>query len=653
MDLEEIKGVLGTEEGRASLLTTLSLTIKILPYFGYADQCRTLMTQLRSESRQLWLSNEDQWLKPLINGQEEEVFHIQKRNLWVENLKGPSNSDDEVSPDSQMMELIHAGTYKLYSLIFCLDDENLSSLETIANFCQIVDPELLKVGSMYISTLINKISNFEFLMKISKALQIEVKEYKVDKATYYQFKNPPFIIFNTSQFDGAKNLYVCSDDWNLPDDHSEQMLIDKMRIGFLELPELVELLTELLEIMTTEALSKKIEDSDIKIKLHQDNIVRDKGYIQELSRILESLKFNEEGAKGSLPNFGFLCEGLFKDEDESMQPNDLDVIPLISNTLNNKGLPTRIAMNRANYEKPTKYEIKGANCLISYNNWAMKATNFYLRVTTDYTIDGNCIVFGSNENAFYADVNEKASFNDLEEHKSLSQDLKIYIPFEEITSVRCNLKSLSRILSVGSVQKLSNLDIKIDPTDLSEEDFCEIVQSIPKSTKTEVEIIDPGFENNQQEQSNDISFKALHNLSLEELRVNYEISNKDSLSSLISLLKQQTALNTISVKIRASEIEDANLAFKSLLGAICSTHCLYIDISVSESTPEMANTSKQLVKDNITKDISISLNPLPEKHSPTKHSKNTSYNNSSPRSQKFLPKISIEDHFKKLQNKFK
>ncbi|CAI2361316.1 unnamed protein product [Moneuplotes crassus] len=652
-DLGEIEAVLRRKDGSISLLATLSLAIKILPYFGYADQCKTLMTQLRSESRQLWLSNEDQWLKPYTNDQEEEVFHIKKRSLMVKNLKGPSSSDYEVSCDSQVKELGHSGAYKLYSFDFWPNGEDLPGLETIADFCQIVDSDLLKVGMIYIFSGISTIPDSEWLLTISRALKIKVEEYKADKAIYYKFKWPPFLISKTNLADDTKNLYVCSYNWNLPNNQSKQALIGKIQNNFLELPSLIELFRKLLEIVTMKTLSKEIKNSFIKIRLYHKNIMRDKDCIPQLSEILDNHTITEENQRGFVPKFILYCEHLFKDQRQPLQPNDLDCIPILSNVLSNKGFPIRLALYRKSLCKAMKYEINGGKCLIGYSNWTMKMTNFDLEVSNNCTIDNNYIVFRSNENIFNANVYEKASFNYLEEHKSSPEDLKIYIPTDEIQTLSCDFGFLRKILSVGSIQKLSDLQIKMSPIDLSKEYACEILQSLPKCIKVEIEIIDLEPGSDHQEQNNEISFEALQNLNLKKLKIGYEISNEDLILSLISFLEHQTALNAISVKIRASEIEDVNSAFKSLLGAICDLHCLDIDISVSEATPEMNEMSKEFAQSNIDKVISISLNPPSERSKPTENLENSSSDDPTPKSHECSGEILIRDKFTKLEKKLK
>ncbi|CAI2361168.1 unnamed protein product [Moneuplotes crassus] len=650
-NLGEIKTVSEAEDRSISLLTTLSLTIKILPYFGYADQCKTLMTQLRSESRQLWLSNEDQWLKPFINDQEEEVFHIEKRSLMVKNLKGPSSSDGEVSCDSQVMDLAHSNVYKLYSFRFWAVGDNLPGLEIIADFCQIVDSDLLKVRVIYVFGDISTISDFECILTISKALKIKVEEYKVDKATYYRFKSPPFCILKTNCVDDTKSLYVCSYNWDPPNNQSQQVLVSKIRKNYLELPELVELFKKLLEIITMKTLSKEIKGSGIKIKLEHRNIVRDKDCIHQLSDILENHTITEDCQRGVVPTFFLKCQGLFKDQSQSMQPKNLDLIPVLSNVLNNKGFPIKLIFCRKSYGKAMKYEIKGDKCLIGYSNWTMKMTNFSLEVANDYTIDNNYIIFRSKENIFNADVSEKSSFKDLEEHKSSSEDLKIYIPTDEIKTLNCDFGFLRKILSVVSIQKLSDLQIKISSIDLSKEYTCEILQSLSKFIKVEIEIIDLEPESDQQEQINEISFEALHNLNLKKLKIGYEISNKDLILSLISFLEHQTTLNAISVKIRASEVEDANSAFKSLLEVIWELNCLDIDISVSEATLEMAEMSKEFTKSNIDKNIFICLNPPSERSDSTENLEITNSDNPITKSQECSKEILITDKFTKCKKK--
>ncbi|CAI2361206.1 unnamed protein product [Moneuplotes crassus] len=653
-NLGEIMAVSEAEGKSIPLLTTLSLAIKVLPYFGYADQCKTLMTQLRSESRQLWLSNEDQWLKPFTNDKEEEVFHMKKRILLIKNFKGPSSSGDKaISYYSQIMNLAHSGAYKLYSFNFWFDDEDLLGIETIADFCQKVDLDLLKVKKINVFVCINTIPEFEWLLTISRALKIEVREYKVDKATYYKFKYPPFCVSETRCVDSTKNLYVCSYDWESPNNQSEQDLIGKLQNGFIDLPELVECFRKLFEITTMETFLKEIKNSSINIRPSHENIVRDKDCIPQLSEILDNHTTIEDCQRGFVPTFWLYCKRLFKDQSETMQPNDLDLIPTLSNVLNNKGFPIQLVFLKTINRKTMKSLIEGDKCLIGYSNWTMEMTDFMLEAMDDCTIDNNCIVFGSNNNNFKANVYEKASFNNLEEHKSSSEDIKIYIPTDEIKSLGCDFGSLRKILSVGSIQKLSELKIKISPIDLSKECTCEIFQNLPKFIKVGVEIIDPEPESDQQEQNNEVSFEALQNLNLKKLKIGYEISNEDLILSLISFLEHQTTLNGTSVKIRASEIEDVNSVFKSLLGAICDLHYLDIDISVSEATPEIIEMSKEFAKSNIDKNISIRLNPPSERSDPTENLENTNSDNPITKSQECSETILITDKFAKLWNKLK
>ena len=77
------------------LFTTISLTSDILPLYGYADECRQLMTQLRSKSRMLWNSGMDKWFKVLswvkrtmrMNANNDRIFELLLQNYLFAMVK--------------------------------------------------------------------------------------------------------------------------------------------------------------------------------------------------------------------------------------------------------------------------------------------------------------------------------------------------------------------------------------------------------------------------------------------------------------------------------------------------------------------------------------------------------------------------------------
>ncbi|CAI2381937.1 unnamed protein product [Moneuplotes crassus] len=64
-----MESILPRSDSRVSrtLFTNLGITNEILPFYGYADQCSQLMSQLRSQSRHLWkdMDNIQKWFKHL------------------------------------------------------------------------------------------------------------------------------------------------------------------------------------------------------------------------------------------------------------------------------------------------------------------------------------------------------------------------------------------------------------------------------------------------------------------------------------------------------------------------------------------------------------------------------------------------------------
>ena len=96
------------------LFTTISLTSVILPLYGFADECRQLMTQLRSKSRKLWNSDMDKWFK---------VLSWVKRTMKI-------NADSNITFEMLWQNYLYA-MVKLE-----VDVEYAKDLDNLANFIQ-------------------------------------------------------------------------------------------------------------------------------------------------------------------------------------------------------------------------------------------------------------------------------------------------------------------------------------------------------------------------------------------------------------------------------------------------------------------------------------------------------------------------------------
>ncbi|CAI2385916.1 unnamed protein product [Moneuplotes crassus] len=62
-----------------TIFTKIGITNEILPFYGYAEQCRQLMTQLRSESRKLWNDDIEKWFKNLSQVKRE--IHVDNKEV--------------------------------------------------------------------------------------------------------------------------------------------------------------------------------------------------------------------------------------------------------------------------------------------------------------------------------------------------------------------------------------------------------------------------------------------------------------------------------------------------------------------------------------------------------------------------------------------
>ncbi|CAI2384476.1 unnamed protein product [Moneuplotes crassus] len=373
-----------------SLMTSLSLAIKILPYFGYSDQCKILMTQLRSESRQLWLSNEDKWLKPYTDEQGIEKLHIKRKHYSINNLEG-SHSSEKVSADSELFKLRDTGDYKLYNMTFKFTKENIAALETLATFCETIDREFLTVRLIHIWRDTNLVPYYDLLLKIVKALNVEVEEHKIEEATYFKFKPPLVIRASTQEVDATKNQYVCDKNWTHPNHPKEVNSVIKINIGNFEPPELVDCLEKLLKTMSMSELLKKIGLKRFEIQLTPGNFERDEPYLQKFSEILERHKNSEGSEKCDLPKICLKWGDLFKKKVHSLEPDFLSWISTFQNIFSTKGLKIDYKNAVSSYQFSLKCKIRGDEGFMTHNNQTMKLSNVYSKIYSDFAIDQESI----------------------------------------------------------------------------------------------------------------------------------------------------------------------------------------------------------------------------------------------------------------------
>jgi len=119
------------------LFTVLGITNEILPFYGYADQCRQLMTQLRSKSRKLWEDNIDNWFKTLS---------CVKRTI---NIKIDSANKKKLNL------LKENKRYAMFKIVLSLD--KLRDISIFFDFCDKIDKiELLEISKVYLPNKFTK-----------------------------------------------------------------------------------------------------------------------------------------------------------------------------------------------------------------------------------------------------------------------------------------------------------------------------------------------------------------------------------------------------------------------------------------------------------------------------------------------------------------
>lgn len=121
------------------LLTKFSWMINILPYYGTADQCYSLMTRLSSSTRLTWLENEAQILG-LSETKNDTISH------HLERKKVSKNLDDD--PFSGRALDILTLNYKFYDLNFTVSEEYYFRCEELLQFLKDIDLKLLSISGI-------------------------------------------------------------------------------------------------------------------------------------------------------------------------------------------------------------------------------------------------------------------------------------------------------------------------------------------------------------------------------------------------------------------------------------------------------------------------------------------------------------------------
>ncbi|CAI2362163.1 unnamed protein product [Moneuplotes crassus] len=203
-NFREILGLKGSSQG---ILTTLSLASKILPYYGYAHQCKTLMTQLRSGSRAIWLNNQNILLRSYPDKDDGVRYILKKRPLLISKAFGNSRLLKSNTTLLKFHEFMTNDDSKLFEITIRLKAFDLKSLRIINKVLDNLDSE---VSSVKFLLMCGYRSNNVFIdvpeiVKVySKIADFCNKEILVDNSGCF----PTYIFPECLKFDMRKASYI-------------------------------------------------------------------------------------------------------------------------------------------------------------------------------------------------------------------------------------------------------------------------------------------------------------------------------------------------------------------------------------------------------------------------------------------------------------
>ncbi|CAI2369400.1 unnamed protein product [Moneuplotes crassus] len=580
LHLEETKAPSPSSTVSKTLLTTVPLVLKTLPYFGWADECKVLMTQLRSQSRSLWFSQEDRLLAPVTDKYGIQRFHLQKRELCITNLGETSRPTGEPLEVSELNRLVITNDYKLYLLDFdFMHGKEVEGLGVLRDFIKSID--LIALSISKISSYFKRLDEYydeedtyrvehqekqlDLLSKVAELLDKEVKKTQEHGRTLLSFPKPFEIICDEFEqpIYGAKDSVIC--DYNSDARLSiEEKCLKQLQSYGLSTESLCDYYSQALELMTPQTLFHKLEHCGLTIDLselyNRDEAMGFDAFETCFTQLFERMKIHEDCVEEEdlkLPKVKL--KYWFKKREIGYKEalKALEFISSCFHYLKNKCAAISLKIDKgscSNYEYVT-----GESCYLGVQDEhgtrmiIFKLANFNCKLSQGFTIDQGFIIFKE----FYLECEgiEEASPADLEEAKLLTEDLSVFIPLEEVKTLSFDFYKDSELFK-GPFQNLSELRLEISPSALEDSDTYEKLQVFQNNTKVWVEVVGRYTKNDVQEESKVALFKALERFNLQRLDMRrLEINNQATLASLNSFL-EKTNPTSISVEIRASQIEN-------------------------------------------------------------------------------------------------
>ncbi|CAI2360017.1 unnamed protein product [Moneuplotes crassus] len=490
--------------------------------------------------------------------------------------------------------------------------------------------------------------NLVFFQNVCKLLEKEYEEVKIDETTYFIFptlfdiKPPPKLLSDSD------SIYACNSRKYIDFTKEMETNFVVLKSNAFKTCKFMELFDQVVEKGKLTEFLTNLAESHLKFSLASDDFDRDKHIIIRLAGVLESHMKNSDDINLKLPKVLLRCEILCDDHDPLESSKIMQSMIDYYEILSEKGLEVKInlrmpentnlsALDTFNHSNISlsdniqhgESKLKGDYCFIGTQVKLMKLTSFSLVYFDEFQFNKSYLIFLLEKSQCEGGAVEETKISDTESTELLDNYMKILVPFGAMKFLRCKFSLIENSDFVSLIQGLPELGIEITANDLEKQSTYEKLESINKSTRVRITIVrDPPSEEKQEGEQEDeteaeqidelqgipqneerkeqcLSLNALEVLNLKRLVFDYTINQERSISSLISLLENQTRIDYVELYIEMPRVENSESMFEALLKALSHSCYSKIDITVGETTDKMTEMAKEFVKRNITADITI------------------------------------------------
>ncbi|CAI2385749.1 unnamed protein product [Moneuplotes crassus] len=597
---------LPTSKISKELLTTLPLTSVILPYFGYADECQILMTQLRRASRKLWDKSNHILLRNYPGEDGEETLILQKKLLRISAVhKGNFLKERDTLRFESFMESDLSTLYKLQIYICCPQKSIIREFFKVFREVDTISWTIEKFEiqlSCYDSCTTNRRYMFSSLQCLAKFIntQFEVCEFKdrkylvLPKIFYLCIENGCLNSYEATKFRNAGTNSAFGGEYS---NLYKQLVHEGV--------ETTKFLCHL-ETNTIGQICERVDTSVFKLKLFQENYIRNIDALKEISDKLKSWHREHQEQRRRLKTIYLkLSQSRYCciiDDKNCL----LEGLIALSLSCKESGLNLSISKGTLKDSNSTSASL----CYLVIGNQALVIKKFKCYLYGELLVSRDFIASDQCNIDFNGLVTDVIPLHDTGFENLLKMDRKIIIPVDKILQTKFELEQLwlNKIKSFS--WKIRTLSSKIYIKDqLDKNKICEI-KALHKDIKIDVDF--KGYRQILQKKEKERLNQWITMLKTKKLafitiqKIYYPLSE---LENIIGLLHNQTDLESLKFNIKrycrkgsmTKSIEKLFMALETL------PNLKSIDICTRYLSVSDKKAFASLIKEFISRSIGISI----------------------------------------------